>query len=452
MNSSASLKGSISIVMGAVGVYTIYWLMLLNAGSGKPSRTQARAVPQNSATSGATWVAREIRPPPGIWGDPWTWHNRTRLKWGRPRQQMPDIKPSACLNWAVITTVFGPTNLALQLSRVDGWCTVIIGDQKSPPKEDWLRSFQEMGGKPSSVHYLAAADQVALPFASAKALPWNHFGRKNVGYLYAIAKGAQVIYDTDDDNELHEPGPENRLSSATATLMSVRASPCLRLKIPAPDVYNPYPGFENVESTQVATTWPRGFPLDRIKDIATHNVSLTQASCSTTAILQSLADNDPDVDAIYRMTRHLPLNFRATPRLVNLPPGTMSPFNAQATLYHRDAFWGLLLPVTVHGRVSDILRSFLVQRLLWDAGRTLTFSHPFVKQVRNAHKYLADFVAEEPLYTKAGELIRYLIDWRAPSGPFHVKMLALTTKMFELGVVEQDDVRLVRTWIADLDA
>ena len=33
-------------------------------------------------------------------------------------------------------------------------------------------------------------------------LPWNHFGRKNLGYLYAIQHGADVIFDFDDDNEL----------------------------------------------------------------------------------------------------------------------------------------------------------------------------------------------------------------------------------------------------------
>ena len=31
-------------------------------------------------------------------------------------------------------------------------------------------------------------------------IPWNHFGRKNLGYLVAIARGAQVIWDFDDDN------------------------------------------------------------------------------------------------------------------------------------------------------------------------------------------------------------------------------------------------------------
>ena len=39
-----------------------------------------------------------------------------------------------------------------------------------------------------------------LPFVDR--LPWNSFGRKNVGYLYAISQGAKVIFDFDDDNIL----------------------------------------------------------------------------------------------------------------------------------------------------------------------------------------------------------------------------------------------------------
>ena len=39
-----------------------------------------------------------------------------------------------------------------------------------------------------------------LPFVDH--LPWNHFGRKNIGYLYAISMGAKTIFDFDDDNML----------------------------------------------------------------------------------------------------------------------------------------------------------------------------------------------------------------------------------------------------------
>ena len=35
-----------------------------------------------------------------------------------------------------------------------------------------------------------------------EAMPWFSFGRKNVGYIYAIANGAKVIWDFDDDNIL----------------------------------------------------------------------------------------------------------------------------------------------------------------------------------------------------------------------------------------------------------
>ena len=33
-----------------------------------------------------------------------------------------------------------------------------------------------------------------------KQLPWHSFGRKNVGYIYAISQNAEVIFDFDDDN------------------------------------------------------------------------------------------------------------------------------------------------------------------------------------------------------------------------------------------------------------
>lgn len=43
---------------------------------------------------------------------------------------------------------------------------------------------------------------------------------------------------------------------------------------------------------------------------------------------------------------------------MKLPAGLFAPYNAQATLHMHSALWTLLLPVTVHGRVSDIWRSY----------------------------------------------------------------------------------------------
>lgn len=53
----------------------------------------------------------------------------------------------------------------------------------------------------------------------------------------------------------------------------------------------------------------------------------------------------------------------------------------QATLHFPVAFWGMLLPVTVHGRVSDIWRSYFTQVLLPAAGAVASFAPAWVEQV-----------------------------------------------------------------------
>jgi hypothetical protein len=53
-----------------------------------------------------------------------------------------------------------------------------------------------------------------------------------------------------------------------------------------------------------------------------------------------------------------------------------------------DAACAVLLQV--HGRVSDIWRSYVAQRLLWDAGLRVAFSPPVVDQFRSPHNYIGD--------------------------------------------------------------
>lgn len=53
-----------------------------------------------------------------------------------------------------------------------------------------------------NIYFLSSDDQKAIENDFVSSLPWRSFGRKNVGYLYAIARGAKVIWDFDDDNFL----------------------------------------------------------------------------------------------------------------------------------------------------------------------------------------------------------------------------------------------------------
>lgn len=93
--------------------------------------------------------------------------------------------------WGVTTTIFEPTPAVHTfVKNVPHARLVVVGDLKTP-NASW-RAYE---GNFSSVVYLSADDQVALPFRSVGVLPWNHFGRKNVGFLYAIQSKAHWIFD-----------------------------------------------------------------------------------------------------------------------------------------------------------------------------------------------------------------------------------------------------------------
>ena len=74
-------------------------------------------------------------------------------------------------------------------------------------------------------------------------------------------------------------------------------------------VYNPYPILGSTQSP----CWPRGFPLEKILDSAksgkVEKLSKNTQSTTKFGILQSLADIQPDVDAIFRLTHETPFIF-----------------------------------------------------------------------------------------------------------------------------------------------
>ena len=69
---------------------------------------------------------------------------------------------------------------------------------------------------------------------------------------------------------------------------------------------------------------------------------------------QGLADVDPDVDALYRLTQPLNIVFDANSPSVVLPEGIMAPLNSQNTIYASEALWSLILPVTTTSRQASM--------------------------------------------------------------------------------------------------
>jgi STELLO glycosyltransferases len=273
------------------------------------------------------------------------------------------------LGSVVITTVQAPTDSVkamLTKARGAGFDLIAIGDRKTPDVV-W----------PEGARYFSVKQQNESDLEYARAAPLNHYARKNIGYLIAMAERAPVIFDTDDDNAPLESW--GRRTSET------RARRC-----PQAGWVNVYQWFSN------AHVWPRGFPLDR----ARHQPVVPDLGVSMDVlapIQQGLADGSPDVDAVWRLLMDQDIRFHAGDS-VYLPEGAWCPFNSQSTWWFPVAYPLMYLPSFVSFRMTDIWRSFIAQRCLWALGHGLVFHGPEVFQDRNPHHLMRDFEQEVPGY------------------------------------------------------
>lgn len=340
--------------------------------------------------------------------------------------------------WFVTTTIMEVNRAVVAVAtKFPKAGVVVVGDFKSNHSmwEDFSRNFE-------NVVYLSPDSQTELGFLSTSKLPWNHFGRKTIGYLFAIRNHANQIFDFDDDN--HVVAADIRFYRDMN--LSEADSRC--------HVVNPYPYFWPAGAAgPFSFVWPRGFPLQFISDPSTLSIksSVSDGLRDKIAIIQSLADHDPDVDAVYRMTRDLPLRFRNRDELLVIPKGKYSPWNAQATYVNHEGFFSLLLPVTVTGRVSDIWRGYIAQRLLWETGYRLSFSSPIVTQHRNPHSYQKDLEDERDLYFKTDAFLDALSSWSSRNlDSLDVAYIDLLESLKKKDFLGPRDVELGKIWVKDL--
>lgn len=323
----------------------------------------------------------------------------------------------------IVTTIQSPTEALRHFSRLKGWRLLVVGDRKTPA--DWSLPGAD---------FLSAEDQQALAYRTPRSLPWNHYARKTAGYLAAIASGAQRILDSDDDNR---PVTDGSLPAFDA------AYPCTAENL---GFVNLYPLF----SDPTCPAWPRGFPLDRIRDAAARPAAeqLREASVRV-GIWQGLVDGEPDVDAIYRLTRNRPVRFRSRPPVV-LGAGTLSPFNSQNTVFRRETFPLLYLPAFVPFRYTDILRGWVAQPILWAAGYRLGFTAATVVQERNPHDLMADFASEIPGYLQAAKVTACVQEVVRADRGMLANLEAAYLALHRRGLVSAEECRLVAHWRADL--
>lgn len=296
---------------------------------------------------------------------------------------------SNALITAVITTIQAPTpavrELAARLAAMNSGL-VIVGDKKGPKDYDL-----------PNTHFLSLADQLSTKFKLARSLPVGHYARKNVGYLEAILRGAECLYETDDDNA---PMP-------SWTVREEFVDAAIVLDQGWVNVYRCF-------SDQMI--WPRGLPLDCLAASPAPEIRMDHSPRRVRApIQQGLANGSPDVDAIWRLVMDRPFDFDQGPSVL-LGVGSWCPFNSQSTWWWKEAFPLLYLPSYCSFRMTDIWRSFIAQRCLWELGLGLVFHGPEVLQDRNEHNLMRDFNDEIPGYQRNRELAQVLDGTALDSG------------------------------------
>jgi hypothetical protein len=170
-------------------------------------------------------------------------------------------------------------------------------------------------------------------------------------------------------------------------------------------------------------------------------------------IQQGLADENPDVDAVYRLILPLPLDFRSD-RRVALAPGVWCPFNSQNTTWFRESFPLLYLPAYCSFRMTDIWRSFVAQRIGWECGWSLLFHEPTVYQKRNDHDLMRDFEDEVPGYLLNRKIARILEAAQLRSGVEQLSNNLLTCyeRLVAENIFEPKELALVQAWVDDVRA
>ncbi len=326
-----------------------------------------------------------------------------------------------------VTTVAGQDSPGIgrlfHLSNICSANLIIIGDKKTPV---WDKKKL-----PTNVHFFSVEDQNERWPRLSKIMPFNHYGRKNFAYLWAIEHEVEILLDTDDDN----------YSEADVFSLNNANYRTIKSNLEWINVYS-YFGQEKL--------WPRGLPLDE---------AMKPAEETTTALgkpewqcFQAVVDGDPDLDAIGRMLYPEAHTFTESPPLL-LRKGQFCPTNSQATLWKRELIQLLYLPVTAPFRMTDIWRGMIISGYMRTKSYGTLFGKASIIQNRNAHNLLSDFEDEV-----IGHIKSRIVKERADSIWLNNKELnpnqaihRIYRELFANGIVSELEIQVLESYLREVE-
>lgn len=315
----------------------------------------------------------------------------------------------------VVTTIFEPDFLGGYLQnlraagRDDATTISIIADRKTPGTVAQVAERARREGFdvrcPSLDEQTSFLESLGAP---TDFVPWNTDNRRNIGFLMALADGAEVLISIDDDNFCRS---DDDYVGAHQVVGGPSADP----------VVHSSDGWFNIcdqlEGWNTGEVFARGFPY--FAQRAERQASNTDADPQLPiAINAGLWLDDPDVDAIYRLSRR-PNGKSFCGESVVLGPEVWSPINTQNTALTREAalcYYYVRMGFPLQGlkidRFGDILSGYLTQKVVKHLGQGVRIGTPIVDHHRTQHNLFKDLYHELAGIVLIEEFVPWLIEAR----------------------------------------
>jgi len=334
-------------------------------------------------------------------------------------QYLFNLNKKKCI---VITTINRPTEAVIKFSEIGDYDLIIVCDKKT--NIDTYKNTKCI---------LLTLEKQKEEFPKLyDILPFNHYCRKNMGYLYAIKYGYDLIYETDDDNIPYDTW--KNFENFDGEIINISNSKFI-------NIYN---FFTDIH------IWPRGYPLNKILEKNTeHNIN-KEYNIDDVAIIQGLVDNDPDVDAIFRLTStesKTNIIFDKSNKLYKIGLNSYCPANTQNTFWiNRSFFYLLYIPSFINFRFCDILKMYIAQKFINNDKYKLCFSGSFVYQDRNIHNLLDDFKDECDMYIQTEQFIKILDNLKINNN--YDDFINLYEILLENKIIKnQNEIEIIKIWI-----
>lgn len=284
------------------------------------------------------------------------------------------------MNKYIVTTTINPPTLAtIKYSRKEDWTLIVVGDTKTPHYE-----YENL-----NCIYLSPEYQEKTYPELSDTIGWKSIQRRNIGFVEAYNRGADIVATVDDDNIPYDFWGTNVVVGETVEI----------------DFYHTHLGvFDPLSVTEHNQVWHRGYPIELVpfRKEVTYGGKLKRK----VLVQADLWNGDPDIDAMARLSIKPTVKFGVQDAYGST---SISPFNSQNTFLARDVipYYSVFPHV---GRMDDIWGGYVLQHYF---PNSVIYNKASVFQDRNVQDLITNLEKEIMGYRKTSELIRCLPDWQS---------------------------------------